>query len=80
MIKPVNTRSALLPYLVIAAAVNGDPDAVNHVVRHYSGYIATLSTRTSYDAQGVLRTQVDEDLRHRLETKLIVAILKFELN
>lgn len=80
MIKPVNTRSALLPYLVIAAAVNGDPDAVNHVVRHYSGYIATLSTRTSYDAQGVLRTQVDEDLRQRLETKLIVAILKFELN
>lgn len=46
----------------------------------YSGYIATLSTRTSYDAQGVYRTQVDEDLRHRLETKLIVAILKFELN
>lgn len=80
MIKPVNTRSALLPYPVIAAAVNGDPDAVNHVVRHYSGYIATLSTRTSYDAQGVLRTQVDEDLRQRLETKLIVAILKFELN
>ena len=47
MIKPVNTRSALLPYPVIAAAVNGDPDAVNQVVRHYSGYIATLSTRTS---------------------------------
>lgn len=42
--------------------------------------LATLSTRTSYDAQGVYRTQVDEDLRHRLETKLIVAILKFELN
>ena len=80
MIKPVNTRSALLPYPVIAAAVSGDPDAVNQVVRHYSGYIATLSTRTSYDAQGVLRTQVDEDLRQRLETKLIVAILKFELN
>ena len=80
MIKLVNTRSALLPYPVIAAAVNGDPDAVNHVVQHYSGYIATLSTRTSYDAQGVLRTQVDEDLRQRLETKLIVAILKFGLN
>ena len=80
MPKPVNTRSALLPYPVIAAAVHGDPDAVNQVVRHYSGYIAALSTRTSYDVQGVLRTQVDEDLRQRLETKLIVAILKFELN
>lgn len=80
MIKSVNTRSALLPYPVIAAAVNGDPDAVNQVVRYYSGYIAALSTRTGYDAQGVLRTQVDENLRQRLETKLIVAILKFELN
>ena len=80
MIKPVNIRAALLPYPVIAAAVNGDPDAVNQVVRHYSGYIAALSIRTGYDALGVLRTQVDEDLRQRLETKLIVAILKFELN
>ena len=54
MIKPWNTRSALIPYPVIAAAVNGDPDAVNQVVRHYSGYIATLSTRTSYDAQAFI--------------------------
>lgn len=30
----------------------GRPDAVNAVIQHYSGYIATLATRTSYDAFG----------------------------
>jgi hypothetical protein len=32
-------------YEVIATAVQGDPDAVNLVIRHYSGYIASLATR-----------------------------------
>ena len=79
MANPARTRAALLPYPVIAAAVGGDPDAVNQVVRHYSGYIAALSMRTSYGPDGVPRTQVDEDLRRRLETKLIISILNFDL-
>ena len=36
---------------------------MNRVVRHYSGYIAALSTRTSYGPDGYPRPQVDEDLR-----------------
>lgn len=48
------SRNNLLPYPVITAAVQGDPDAVNRVIGHYSGYIAALSTRTSYDPQGCL--------------------------
>ena len=76
--------TALLPYPVITAAVQGDPDAVNpdavnRVIGHYSGYIAALSTRTSYDPQGCPHSQVDDDLRRRLETKLIIAILDFDL-
>ena len=47
MVKSSSTRAALLPYPIIAAAVRGEPDAVNTVIRHYSGYIAALSTRTS---------------------------------
>ena len=73
-------RAGLLPYPVIAAAVGGDPQAVDRVVRHYSGYIAALSMRTSYDENGFPRSQVDEDLRRRLETKLIISILGFDLN
>ena len=80
MIKSACTRASLIPYPVIAAAVAGDAEAVSRVVRHYSGYIAALSTRTSYDLDGFPRPQVDEDLRRRLETKLIISILGFDLN
>ena len=80
MIKSASTRAALLPYPVIAAAVRGEPDAVNTVIRHYSGYIAALSTRTSCDAYGCLHSYVDEELRRRLETKLMTAILDFDLD
>lgn len=79
MNKSACPRASLIPYPVIAAAASGDPEAVNRVTQHYSGYIAALSMRTSYDANGYPRTQVDEDLRRRLETKLIVSILDFDL-
>ena len=78
--KSACTRASLIPYPVIAAAVGGDPEAVSRVVRHYSGYIAALSTRTSYGPDGYPRPQVDEDLRGRLEAKLIISILDFDLS
>ena len=74
MTKSACTRASLIPYPVIAA------EAVNRVVRHYSGYIAALSTRTSYGPDGYPRPQVDEDLRGRLEAKLIISILDFDLS
>lgn len=69
----------LLPYSVIAAAVSGDVDAINSVLKHYKGYIAKLSTRTMYDKTGRPHLCVDEELRSRLETKLITKILTFKL-
>lgn len=80
MSKSARTRATLIPYPVIAAAVAGDPEAVNQVVQHYSGYIAALSTRPGYGPDGVPRPQVDEDLRRRLEMKLIISILDFDLS
>lgn len=73
-------KSDLIPYPVIAAAVRGDPEAVNRVLDHYSGYIAVLSMRRQWDDDGNLRLDVDEDIRRRLETRLIMAILDFDLN
>jgi len=35
----------LLPYNTIQAATKGNPDAVNAVLRHYEGYITSLSMR-----------------------------------
>lgn len=80
MKKPTYKGKELLPLSVIDAARDGDSQAVDRVLRHYSGYIAALSTRTSYGPDGYPRPQVDEDLRGRLEAKLIISILDFDLS
>ena len=74
------SQNNLLPYSAIAAAVQGDPDAVNRVISHYSGYIAALSMRRGCNQNGNPCFAVDEEIRRRIETKLIVAILSFDLN
>ncbi len=70
----------LVAYPVIVAAVHGEPSAVEKVIRHYSGYIAELCKRTGRDKDGNYCTYVDEELRRRLEAKLIISILDFDLN
>lgn len=69
----------LLPFHIIAAASNGDVDAINAVLKHYEGYIASLSLRRVYDEDGNSYTIVDEEIRRRLETKLITKILEFKV-
>ncbi len=60
MTKSANMRASLIPYLVIAIAVGGNTKAVNWVIQRYSGCIATLSTRTSYDKNVFSLSLVDE--------------------
>ena len=64
---------------LIVAASQGDVEAMNGVLQYYEGYITSLSTRTLYDEFGNPHICVDENIRRRLQTKLIAAILKFEL-
>ena len=47
MTKSANMRASLIPYPVIAAAVGGNPEAVNRVIQHYSGYIAAIRKRSA---------------------------------
>lgn len=68
-----------LPYPVIVSAVSGDVDAINKVLKHFEGFIAALSTRTMYDEQGIPHSYIDEELRRRLETKLIAKIPTFQV-
>lgn len=72
-------NSGLLPHPVILAAVSGNVDAINTVLKHFEGYIAKLSTRTMYDEAGNPHLCVDEELRRRLETKLITKVLTFKV-
>ncbi len=69
----------LLPYDTIQQAVNGSVEHINIVVAHYSRYINSLAKRIFYDGQGVPRTYVDEQLKQRIETKLICSLSNFNL-
>ena len=81
MMKPCETERderGLLPYPVIIAATKGDPEAMRIVVQHYESYIAYLSTRKLYDERGNAYYGVDEDIRDRLRSRLIRAVLDFK--
>ena len=78
--KPNKAASSLLPYSTIEAATYGNVDAINAVLRHYERYIAALATRTLYDENGAPHLCVDEEMKRRLETKLITKILDFKLD
>ena len=72
-------KGMLIPFSVIVAASKGDIEAINAVLKHYEGYIASLSVRKLYDEYGQVHYCVDETLRRRLETKLITKILDFKI-
>lgn len=71
-------RNSKLTYPVIAAAADGNVDAINTVLKEYEGYIAKLSTKKLYDENGNVYEIVDDELRRHLETKLILKVLKFK--
>lgn len=66
-----NRKYPLLPVEVIEEAVIGEPEAIEKVLRHYTGYITYLSTHQGY---------VSRDIQDRLEAKLIKAVLRFQLD
>ncbi|MDL2288988.1 helix-turn-helix domain-containing protein [Oscillospiraceae bacterium OttesenSCG-928-F05] len=69
-----NIRIAL-PMPVIQAAIEGDGEALAAVVKHYQGYIRYLAIRPLKDEYGNEYLCVDEDMRLRLEAKLIHSIV-----
>lgn len=72
-----NDKRGLLPYPVIIAATKGDPEAMNIVVKHYDSYIASLSMRKLRDERGNTYWGIDEDIRDRLRSRLMRAVLTF---
>ena len=72
-------ESGLLPYPVIIAANKGDPEAMQIVVHHYESYIAYLSMRKLRDERGNSYYGMDEDIRDRLRSKLMQAVLSFTI-
>ena len=69
----------LLPYPVIIAASKGDPEAMQIVVHNYESYIATLSMRKLREERDNTYYGIDEDIRDRLRSKLMRAVLSFKV-
>ena len=67
--------NCLISMSIIYHAMNGDELAISAVIAHYRGYIRYLSRRPCKDALGFEHLYVDEDMQHRLETKLIYAVI-----
>ena len=65
----------LLPLSVFAEARAGDPLAVERILRYYDSYMNKLCTRTFYDLDGTPHVRVDEYMKHRLQAKLVQAIV-----
>ncbi len=64
-----------LPLPVIQAAMEGDGEALAAVLNYYKGYIRYLAMRPLKDEYGNEYLCVDEDMRLRLEAKLIHSIV-----
>lgn len=56
-----------IPVQTILKAVNGETEALDAVLRHYSSYIRVLSTRPVKDTYGNEFLCVDESMRDQQE-------------
>jgi len=63
----------------IKLATKGDAVSIGIVLRRYEAYISKLSLCNHYDNYGNVLVCVNEELRQRLEIKLITAICSFEV-
>lgn len=75
MKQPTFNGRVLLPMDVIEAARAGDPLALERVLRYYDSYINKICTRTLYDKDGLPHIGIDEYMKHRLQGKLVEAIV-----
>ena len=65
-----------IPFSIIEKAINEDIEAIDYILAHYRNYIIRLSTRVARDENNNEYMYVDDDMRSRLESKLIYIIIK----
>ena len=75
----MTAKHPMIPFPGLVKASDGDIEAINRIVRHYSGFITSRSIRPMKDEYGNTHMVVDETLRRRMETRLIAKILSFEI-
>lgn len=65
-----------IPFSIIEKAINEDIEAIDYILAHYRNYVIRLSTRVARDENNNEYMYVDDDMRSRLENKLIYSIIK----
>ena len=67
-----------VPFAIIKAAKEFDTEAVEFVLRHFEGFIASQCLIDCTDEYGNTRAYVDDDLRYQAEIALFRAIAGFQ--
>lgn len=65
----------LISYEVIVAAKGGDNEAMRQILRHYEPYITRCAQRTFYDEYGNRYQIVDEEIKNRIQAKLMYQLI-----
>jgi hypothetical protein len=72
-------KQNVLPFPIIVLAVQGDIMAMNQILKHFEHYMIKLSQKTLFDEFGNPYIHVEPEIKRVLDTKLIMAVLNFEL-
>ena len=67
-----------VPFDILAAAKEGDGEAVDIVSRHFEDFIRSSSNNFYIDANGIPHEFFDDELFYRGEYALLKAILQFK--
>ena len=57
----------------------GDPEAIETVMKFYDGYISKLCLRKLYDEYGNVCMVVDAELKNRVQIALLDMLMNFEI-
>lgn len=68
-----------ISYQTILKAQRGEPEAAEHIIKHYASYIASVSKVTIYDYYGFPHSFVDKEMMQQIKNKLLfTTILLFD--
>ncbi|MGX6979372.1 helix-turn-helix domain-containing protein [Vagococcus elongatus] len=74
-------KQKLIPYATIMLAIKQDVEAIQTIIHYYESYMIYLCQKSVIADEGIIRNmQFDEEMKSRLEIKLMMAILKFKVD
>lgn len=59
---------------LIMKAMQGQPDALEYILKLYDNYINAFCRYETFDADGIIHTGLDEDMKVQIQNKLLDAI------